>query len=87
MTININMNVVFYWILFGLIAGGIAEFMVPSTHGGIIGSIILGILGAIVGGVLGQIFFGVGITGFNLVSFALAIAGSLILLFIGRVVL
>ena len=84
MTININMNVIFYWMLFGLIAGTIAEFIAPSPRAGIIGSIILGIVGAIVGGVFGQIFFGVGITGFNLASFLLAIGGSLIVLFIGR---
>jgi uncharacterized membrane protein YeaQ/YmgE (transglycosylase-associated protein family) len=73
-----------YWIVFGLIAGGIANFISPSSRGGIIGSIILGIIGAVVGGYLGQRFFGVGVTGFNLMSFAVAIAGSLLVLFIGR---
>jgi uncharacterized membrane protein YeaQ/YmgE (transglycosylase-associated protein family) len=73
-----------YWIIFGLIAGSIANFIAPSSKGGIVGSIILGIIGAIVGGYLGQTFFGVGVTGFNLMSFVVAVAGSILVLFISR---
>ncbi len=73
-----------YWIVFGLITGGIANFIAPSSHGGIIGSIILGIIGAVVGGYLGQKFFGVDVTGFNLMSFVVAVAGALLVLFIAR---
>lgn len=87
MTVNINMTLVFYWIIFGLIAGSIAEFIAPSPRAGIIGSIVVGIIGAMVGGFLGQIFFGVGVTGFNLSSFILAIAGALIVLFISRILI
>ena len=75
---------VIYWIIFGLIAGGIANFISPSSKGGIIGSIVLGIIGAVVGGYLGQMLFGVGVTGFNLMSFVVAVAGSLLVLFISR---
>ncbi|MCL5772987.1 MAG: GlsB/YeaQ/YmgE family stress response membrane protein [Firmicutes bacterium] len=75
---------IIYWIIFGLIAGSIANFITPGSQGGIIGSIILGIIGAVVGGYLGQRFFGVGITGFNVMSFVVAVAGSLLLIFIGR---
>ena len=67
-----------YWVVFGLIAGGIANFIMPSSKGGIIGSIVLGIIGAVVGGFLGQMFFGVGVTGFNLMSMVVAVAGSLL---------
>jgi uncharacterized membrane protein YeaQ/YmgE (transglycosylase-associated protein family) len=87
MIININLTLILAWIIFGLIAGSIANFISPSSGGGIVGSIILGIIGAVVGGYLGQIFFGVGVTGFNLTSFLLAIAGSLLVLFIGRMFL
>ncbi|MEP7167272.1 MAG: GlsB/YeaQ/YmgE family stress response membrane protein [Candidatus Woesebacteria bacterium] len=73
-----------YWIVFGLIAGSIANFLSPSSMGGIVGSIVLGIIGAIVGGYLGQHFFGVGVTGFNMMSFAVAVAGSLLVLFVSR---
>lgn len=74
---------IIYWIIFGLIVGMIANFIMPNFRGGIIGSIILGIVGAVVGGYLGQLFFGVGVTGFNLISFAVAIAGAILVLLIG----
>ena len=74
---------IIYWIIFGLIAGAIASFIMPGTKGGILGLALLGIIGAVVGGYLGQMFFGVGVTGFNLNSFIVAVIGSLIVLFIG----
>lgn len=78
---------IIYWIIFGLIAGAIANFISPSSQGGIVGSIILGIIGAVVGGYLGERFFGVGITGFNFMSFVVAVAGSLLVIFVGRVLM
>lgn len=78
---------IIFWIFFGLIAGSIANFITPSSQGGIVGSIILGIIGAIVGGYLGQRFIGVGVTGFNLTSFVVAVSGSLIVLFISRLLM
>ncbi len=78
---------IIYWIVFGLIAGSIANFISPSSQGGIVGSIILGIIGAVVGGYLGERFFGVGVTGFNVMSFVVAIAGSLLVIFIGRLLI
>jgi uncharacterized membrane protein YeaQ/YmgE (transglycosylase-associated protein family) len=80
------MTIVIYWIIFGLIAGAIANFISPGFRGGIVGSIVLGIIGAVVGGYLGQRFFGVGVTGFNLMSFIVAVAGSLFVLFIARLI-
>ncbi|EKE00119.1 MAG: hypothetical protein ACD_22C00089G0001 [uncultured bacterium] len=78
---------ILYWIIFGLIAGSIANFLAPNSQGGIIGSIILGIIGAVVGGYLGERLFGVGVTGFNLMSFVVAVAGSLLVLFVGKLLL
>ncbi|KKQ93508.1 MAG: Transglycosylase-associated protein [candidate division CPR2 bacterium GW2011_GWC1_39_9] len=78
---------IIYWIIFGLIAGSIANLIAPSSQGGIVGSIILGIIGAVVGGYLGQRFFGVGVTGFNLMSFVVAVAGALIVLFISNLLM
>ena len=73
------------WIVFGLIAGSIANFLDPHTSsGGILGSIVLGIVGALVGGWLGNAIFGVGVSGFNFTSFLVAVAGSLIVLAVGR---
>jgi len=77
------MNIL-YWALFGLIAGSIANFISPNQRGGIFGSIILGIAGAVVGGYLGQVFLGASVTGFNLMSFFLAVIGALLVLFVAR---
>jgi len=76
---------IIYWVVFGLIAGTIANFLSPSAQGGIIGSVILGIIGAVVGGYLGEKFFGVGVSGFNVMSFVVAVAGALLVLWIARV--
>jgi uncharacterized membrane protein YeaQ/YmgE (transglycosylase-associated protein family) len=76
-----------YWIVFGLIAGTIANFISPSSQGGIVGSIVLGIVGALVGGYLGERFFGVGVSGFNVMSFVVAVLGALLVLFVSRMFL
>jgi len=47
----------------------------------------LGIVGAVVGGYLEQRFFGVGVTGFNIMSFVVAVVGSLLVIFIGRLLM
>ena len=78
---------IIYWAIFGLIAGSIANYISPNSQGGIIGSIVLGIIGAIVGGYLGERFFGVGVSGFNVVSFVVAVIGSLLVLFVGRLLM
>jgi uncharacterized membrane protein YeaQ/YmgE (transglycosylase-associated protein family) len=73
------------WILFGLIAGVIANMVDPApSSGGILGAIVLGVAGALVGGFLANMVFGLGVSGFNFTSFAIAVLGSLLLLFIGR---
>lgn len=78
------MNFIVY-VIFGLIAGSIANMIDPRpSRGGILGSIILGIAGAVVGGWLGSAIFGVGVDGFNLSSFIVAVVGSLVLLALGR---
>ena len=44
------------WIIFGLIAGALAKFIMPGTQGGgIILTIVLGVVGALVGGFLGTV--------------------------------
>lgn len=75
---------ILYWVIFGLIAGTIANWISPNPQGGIVGSIILGIVGALVGGWIGQMLLGTGVTGFNVMSFFLAVVGSLIVLFVAR---
>lgn len=73
------------WIIFGLIAGAVAKYLVPGEGpGGILGDIIVGILGAVIGGFVYGFFNHVGVTGFNLGSFICAVIGAIILLAIIR---
>ncbi|MBA8824188.1 putative membrane protein YeaQ/YmgE (transglycosylase-associated protein family) [Saccharopolyspora lacisalsi] len=74
------------WILFGLIAGAIAKFILPGKDpGGIIVTILLGIVGGLLGGWLGtSVFASGGISGFNVISFVWAVIGALIVLIVYR---
>lgn len=69
------------WIVFGLIAGLVAKLLMPGRDpGGFFITILIGIAGALVGGFIARAL-GIGdIDGFNLGSFAIAVAGSIILL-------
>lgn len=73
------------WIVFGLIAGALAKFVMPGRDpGGIIVTILIGIAGAVVGGLIGtQLGFGT-VTGFNIRSMAIAVGGAILLLFVYR---
>lgn len=70
------------WIIFGLIAGAVAKYLMPGrVSSGFIITIILGIIGACVGGFIGS-FLGFGeVTGFNIRSFFIAVVGALVVLF------
>ena len=70
------------WILMGLIVGVLAKWLMPGEDpGGIFITILIGIAGAFLGGFIGS-FIGLGsVTGFNLISLALAVGGALLLLF------
>lgn len=73
------------WILFGLIAGILAKWIMPGRDGGgFIVTTILGIAGAFVGGFIGSLV-GLGSVGsFSIGSFLTAICGALLLLFVFR---
>jgi len=72
------------FLLLGLIAGAIAKAILPGAQGGgWFVTLLLGVVGAILGGWLGSLLFGVGIGDFfQLSSWLLAIAGSIIVLLI-----
>lgn len=75
------------WIIFGLIAGALAKFIMPGNDpGGFIITILIGIAGALLGGFIGSSLLGVDVTGFNISSFLVAIGGALLLLFGYRMV-
>lgn len=75
------------WIIFGLIAGAIAKFIMPGDDpGGFIVTILIGIAGAVVGGFVATAI-GVGsVSGFNFGSFVIAVLGAIALLAVYRAV-
>jgi uncharacterized membrane protein YeaQ/YmgE (transglycosylase-associated protein family) len=71
------------WILFGLVVGIIAKFLMPGRDpGGFIITAALGIVGALVGGFIGQAlgFYNEG----EPAGFLMAVIGSIILLLLYR---
>lgn len=70
------------WIILGLIAGFIASKIVNKRGEGLIRDILLGVVGAVVGGWLFHAFGAAGVTGLNLYSLLVAVAGAIVLLVI-----
>lgn len=72
------------WIIFGAIAGWLASILLKTNdQQGALGNIIVGIIGATIGGWLsGFLFDGMGVTGFNLESFIVAVVGAVVFLLI-----
>ena len=75
------------WIILGLIAGFIGSKIVGRQGQGFWLDIALGIVGALVGGFLFDLFGASGVTGFNLYSLLVAIAGSVVVLLIYNAVM
>lgn len=74
------------WIIFGLIVGAIAKFLIPGhdSHS-IINTILLGIAGSFVGGFLGNLLFGSkGENHARYGGWIMSIVGSIILLLLIR---
>jgi uncharacterized membrane protein YeaQ/YmgE (transglycosylase-associated protein family) len=73
------------WVLLGLVVGILAKWIMPGPDSsGIIMTIVLGVAGAFVGGFIAT-QLGIGsVSGFNLGSLAIAVAGALLLLFLNR---
>ena len=71
------------WILFGLVVGIVAKFLMPGRDpGGFIITAVLGVVGALLGGFLGQSlgFYREG----EPAGFLMAVVGSIILLLLYR---
>jgi uncharacterized membrane protein YeaQ/YmgE (transglycosylase-associated protein family) len=74
------------WIVLGLLAGAIAKAVLPGDDpGGVILTMLIGIIGAIIGGLIGE-WVGFGGLGsfFELRTWILAVAGSIVLLLLAR---
>lgn len=70
------------WIILGLLAGFIASKIVDRHGAGILLDIVLGVVGALVGGWIFSLVGAHGVTGFNLYSLMVAVAGSILILFL-----
>jgi uncharacterized membrane protein YeaQ/YmgE (transglycosylase-associated protein family) len=69
------------WIIFGLIAGALAKWIMPGKDpGGMIITIILGVVGAFVGGYVGTLLGMGSVDGFDIRSLFIAVLGAIILL-------
>ena len=75
------------WILLGLVAGGLAKFIMPGKDpGGCLVTMQIGIVGALIGGFIGRTVLGRGVAGLDLMSLLLAVLGSIILLALYRAI-
>jgi uncharacterized membrane protein YeaQ/YmgE (transglycosylase-associated protein family) len=71
------------WILFGLIVGAVAKFLMPGRDpGGLILTIVLGIVGAVIGGWMGRAmgFYQPG----QAAGFVMSVVGAIVLLLLYR---
>jgi uncharacterized membrane protein YeaQ/YmgE (transglycosylase-associated protein family) len=68
------------WIILGLVAGFVASKIVNNSGQGIVLDIVLGIVGAVAGGWVFRSFGMAGVTGFNLYSLLVAVAGAVLVL-------
>ena len=68
------------WIVLGLIAGYIAHRMVGGRGQGFLMNTVLGVVGAVVGGEVMTLLGRHEVTGLNIYSMAVAVAGAIIVL-------
>lgn len=74
---------IFFWIIFGAIAGWIASILTGRrSQMGCLTNIVVGIAGAIIGGWIWSFFGDASVTGFNFQSFLVAIVGAVVLLLV-----
>lgn len=67
-------------IVFGLLVGKIASFLVGEEKPGVLQDMALGLLGSLIGGFTARVLLGEGIVGFSLPSLAIGVLGSLIVI-------
>ena len=75
------------WLVLGLVAGGLAKFILPGKDpGGLIVTMLIGVAGAVIGGFIGGLVGLGGIRGLDLSTLLTAVAGSIVLLVAFRVI-
>lgn len=69
------------WIIFGGIVGWVASMLMGTdAQQGLFLNVVVGIAGAIIGGILARLLGLGAVTGFNLISFIVALIGAVALL-------
>lgn len=75
------------WIILGGLAGWIASILTGDSKSmGILANIVVGVVGAMIGGYVLSSIGGIGVTGFNIWSLAVAVLGSILLLTLVRLI-
>ena len=73
------------WIIFGALTGWIASVIMKTNYKqGFVMDVIMGILGSVLGGFLMNLVGESGVTGFNLYSLLVAVIGSVVVIYFGR---
>ncbi|HEX2252385.1 MAG TPA: GlsB/YeaQ/YmgE family stress response membrane protein [Thermoanaerobaculia bacterium] len=73
------------WVVFGLLAGIVAKFLMPGRDpGGCIITSLIGIAGAVLGGFIATALGFGGVATWDLYSFVIAVLGAILLLFLYR---
>jgi uncharacterized membrane protein YeaQ/YmgE (transglycosylase-associated protein family) len=73
------------WALLGIVVGALAKWIMPGKDpGGFFITMLIGIAGAVVGGFIGTMLGLGSVSGFNVRSLVIAVAGSLLLLAVYR---
>jgi uncharacterized membrane protein YeaQ/YmgE (transglycosylase-associated protein family) len=70
------------WIVVGLVAGGLARWIVKDDRTGCIYTMVIGVLGALIGGGLMSLIDEEGVDEFSLRSIVVAAIGAVLLLLI-----
>jgi uncharacterized membrane protein YeaQ/YmgE (transglycosylase-associated protein family) len=76
------------WVVVGLIAGWLAQWVIRGFRFGLIGDLIVGVVGGLIGGYLATVLLHRPnpMSGINLPSILTALLGSILLLFVLRLV-
>ncbi|HLX57804.1 MAG TPA: GlsB/YeaQ/YmgE family stress response membrane protein [Ktedonobacteraceae bacterium] len=78
--INSNLGL-FSWIIFGALAGWVANIITGSnSRMGCLGNIVVGVIGAFLGGWIYSLITGHPVVGWNWTAFIVAVIGAIILL-------
>lgn len=70
------------WIVVGLIAGGLARWIVKDSRTGCLYTMIVGVIGALIGGFLMSLVDEEGVDDFSLRTIVVAAIGSVLLLLV-----